>query len=264
MTDFPALLSRFTKAVAANDGAAFSGLFTEDGVYDDGFFGEYKGRKAIAEMLQNGFDGLVTAVLTLVGVGILLLTLDFRLGAVCLLCFPILLLLVRWFSVSSTRAYRRVRELSALVIVQFVETMSGIRAVLAYRRQPRNAEIFEDVADRYAGANVRSFRLVSVFMPGVKLIGNVTIGVVLIYGGYLVIEGELQLARQTTAQHGCKDNASGRAARTELIAGLSNNRRASLARACRSRPHPPQHQPPSARSWNSHLPPNPGCIPEPA
>ena len=56
MTDFPALLSRFTKAVAANDGAAFSGLFTEDGVYDDGFFGEYKGRKAIAEMLQHFHD----------------------------------------------------------------------------------------------------------------------------------------------------------------------------------------------------------------
>ena len=32
------------------------GLFTEDGVYDDGFFGEYKGRKAIAEMLQHFHD----------------------------------------------------------------------------------------------------------------------------------------------------------------------------------------------------------------
>lgn len=53
---------------------------------------------ALAEMLQNGFDSLITAVLTLVGVGVLLLTLDLKLGAVCLLCFPILLLLVRWFS----------------------------------------------------------------------------------------------------------------------------------------------------------------------
>ena len=51
--DFPDLLSRFAKAVAANDGATFSALFTEDGVYDDGFFGEYHGRKAIAEMLQH-------------------------------------------------------------------------------------------------------------------------------------------------------------------------------------------------------------------
>jgi ketosteroid isomerase-like protein len=54
--DFPALLGRFAKAVAANDGAAFASLFTEDGVYDDGFFGEYQGRKAIAEMLQHFHD----------------------------------------------------------------------------------------------------------------------------------------------------------------------------------------------------------------
>ena len=54
--DFPELLSRFTRAVAANDGAAFSALFTEDGVYDDGFFGEYHGRKAIADMLQHFHD----------------------------------------------------------------------------------------------------------------------------------------------------------------------------------------------------------------
>ena len=56
MTDFPDLLSRFASAVAANEGATFSSLFTEDGVYHDGFFGEYNGRKAIADMLQHFHD----------------------------------------------------------------------------------------------------------------------------------------------------------------------------------------------------------------
>ena len=56
MLDFSDLLSRFAKAVAANDGSGFSALFTEDGTYDDGFFGEYNGRKAIAEMLQHFHD----------------------------------------------------------------------------------------------------------------------------------------------------------------------------------------------------------------
>jgi hypothetical protein len=56
VADFPELLSRFARAVAANDGAGFAALFTEDGVYDDGFFGEYKGRKAIIEMQQHFHD----------------------------------------------------------------------------------------------------------------------------------------------------------------------------------------------------------------
>ena len=56
MEDFSGLLGRFAKAVAANDGAGFAALFTADGVYDDGFFGEYQGPKAIAEMLQHFHD----------------------------------------------------------------------------------------------------------------------------------------------------------------------------------------------------------------
>ena len=148
---------------------------------------------AIMELLAGGFDGLVTAVLTMVGVGVLLLTMDFKLGAVCLIGFPILMLLVRWFSRSSSLTYRRVRETSALVIVQFIETMTGIRAVQAYRREPRNAEIFSDVAHRYQDANVKSFRLVAIFMPGVRLVGNVTIGIVLLYGGWRVMQGEMTI-----------------------------------------------------------------------
>ncbi len=146
---------------------------------------------AIAELLVGGFDGLVSAALTMVGVGVLLLTLDLELGAVCLICFPVLVVLLRWFSRASAVTYRRVRERSALVIVQFVETMTGIRAVQAYRRQDRNAEIFADLSGRYADANIDAFRLVALFMPGVRLIGNVTIGVVLLYGGYRVIEGDM-------------------------------------------------------------------------
>ena len=148
---------------------------------------------AIMELLQGGFDGLVTAVLTMVGVGILLLTMDWQLGAVCLIGFPVLLLLVRWFRRASALTYRKVRESSALVIVQFVETMTGIRAVQAYRREPRNAEIFSGVAHQYQDANVKSFRLVAVFMPGVRLVGNVTIGMVLLYGGWRVMHGEMTL-----------------------------------------------------------------------
>ena len=56
MVDFPKLLERFAQAVAANDGAGLGGLFTGDGVYDDGFFGEYAGPEAIAGMLRHFHD----------------------------------------------------------------------------------------------------------------------------------------------------------------------------------------------------------------
>jgi ABC-type multidrug transport system fused ATPase/permease subunit len=111
----------------------------------------------------------------------------------CLAAFPILVALVWWFRNESAKTYRRVRESAALVIVQFVETMTGIKAVQAYRREPRNQDIFEDIADRYKEDNERTFQLLAIFMPGVKLVGNLTTGVVLLYGGYRVLHGQMTI-----------------------------------------------------------------------
>ncbi|MGC4109479.1 MAG: ABC transporter ATP-binding protein [Nocardioides sp.] len=146
---------------------------------------------AIYEMLETGFDGLITAALTLVGTAVLLLFLDVRLGLVALLCGPFLAWVTNWFRKESAKSYRVTREKVALVIVHFVESMNGIRAVQAFRREPRNQEIFDDVNDQYRAANLVAFRLVAWFMPEIRLIGNLTIGVVLLYGGYLAYQGHV-------------------------------------------------------------------------
>src|SRR6201991_3088682 len=65
---------------------------------------------AIEEMLETGFDSLITAVLTLIGTSILLVTLDVRLGLMCLAGFPVLVALVWWFRNESAKTYRKVRE----------------------------------------------------------------------------------------------------------------------------------------------------------
>jgi len=146
---------------------------------------------AIYEMLETGFDGLVTAALTLVGTAGLLLFLDVKLGLVALTCGPFLAWLTLWFRRESAKSYKVTREKVALVIVHFVESMGGIRAVQAFRREPRNQEIFDDVNDQYRRANLVAFRLVAWFMPGIRLIGNLTIGVVLLYGGYRAYHGDV-------------------------------------------------------------------------
>ena len=55
--EFPALIKAFTAAVEAADGTRLASLFTEDGVYHDTFYGEFKGRPAIKTMLEQRFWG---------------------------------------------------------------------------------------------------------------------------------------------------------------------------------------------------------------
>ncbi|GIL31418.1 ABC transporter ATP-binding protein [Actinocatenispora comari] len=148
---------------------------------------------SISEMVDNGIDDLVLAGLNVISVAIILLFLDWPLALATLCSFPFLLWLSAWFRSQSARAYRRTRETVSLVIVHFVESLGGIRAVHAYRREPRNQEIFEAVNHEYKRANQRAFQLIAIFSPGIKLIGNVTIAVVLTYGGYRVLHGQAEI-----------------------------------------------------------------------
>lgn len=49
---FAALLDRMTRAICAGDGAGAAACFTPEGVYHDGFYGEFKGRDEIARMVS--------------------------------------------------------------------------------------------------------------------------------------------------------------------------------------------------------------------
>jgi ketosteroid isomerase-like protein len=56
--DLASVLSRFSAAVESGDGNALADLFTDDGVYDDYFFGPSEpGRAGIRDMLAHFYEG---------------------------------------------------------------------------------------------------------------------------------------------------------------------------------------------------------------
>jgi ABC-type multidrug transport system fused ATPase/permease subunit len=148
---------------------------------------------SISDLFDDGLDALVSAALSLILVGAGMLLLDWPLALVVLAGFVPLAWLTIWFRRESSAAYRRTRETIAQVIVHFVETFGGIRAVQAFRREERNEEIFGSLNGSYAAASLRSSRALAVYAPGITLVGNVATGVVLCYGGLRVIDGDIKV-----------------------------------------------------------------------
>nr|WP_211661221.1 ABC transporter ATP-binding protein [Modestobacter muralis] len=149
--------------------------------------------EALAELLDEGLDGLLTALFSVTTIGVVLLFLDLPLGLVALLGFPLLYLVGRWFQRQTTVAYRRTRQTIAALIVQFTETFGGIRAVQAFRREPRNDELHARLNEENRQANHRAFWLIAVFVPAVTMIGNVITVAVLGYGAVRVMDGDIQV-----------------------------------------------------------------------
>jgi ATP-binding cassette subfamily B protein len=101
--------------------------------------------------------------------------------------------LTRWFQKRSQYLFRESRVASAKLIVFFVETMTGIRAVKAFRKEKRNEKEFGGLVEDYRDVNARVVQLFGIFDPGLVLIGNVTVAVVLLVDGFRVASGALPI-----------------------------------------------------------------------
>ena len=148
---------------------------------------------SLHDLLEDGLDGLLTAVLSVVGIAVMLLVMDVPLALIVLAGLVPLIWVTRWFYLRSRHAYRDTRGAIAKIIVQFVETMNGMRAVQAFRREGRNETIMAALNDRFRGANKEALIVVARFTMTVRWVGNITLAIVLAIGAVRVVDGGLEL-----------------------------------------------------------------------
>jgi ATP-binding cassette subfamily B protein len=80
---------------------------------------------------------------------------------------------------------------SAKLIIKFVETMTGIRAVKAFRKEPQNQEVYGELVEDYRAINAKVIQLFGIYDPALVMIGNLTVAAVLLFGGLRVLDGSL-------------------------------------------------------------------------
>jgi len=148
---------------------------------------------SIRELLDSGINQLVQGVLYSGFIAITLFVMDWVSGLVLFGSLVPLWFLTRWFQKRSQSLFRESRVASAKLIVFFVETMTGMRAVKAFRKEKRNEKEFGGLVEAYRDVNARVLQLFGIFDPGLVLIGNVTVAVVLLVGGFRVADGALPI-----------------------------------------------------------------------
>ncbi|WP_034648382.1 ABC transporter ATP-binding protein [Cellulomonas sp. HZM] len=148
---------------------------------------------AVRELLDGGVTTLAAGVLTMAFTAIGLAALDWRSGVVLLVALVPGMVLTRWFQVRAQAQYRLSRTAAARIIVRFVETMTGIRAVQAFRREGATARDYDEVSEEYRRTTAEAIRVNGVFDSGLTLIGNVTVAAVLLVGGLRVLDGGLDV-----------------------------------------------------------------------
>ncbi|MET3707013.1 ATP-binding cassette subfamily B protein [Arthrobacter sp. UYEF6] len=147
--------------------------------------------EALRELLDSGVSSLASGLLFMVFTAVTVFALDWRSGLIVLAAGVPMYFLSRWYQKHSQIVFRESRVVSARLIVHFVETMTGIRAVKAFRKETENARKYGQLSEDYRLVTVRSINLNGIFQPGLVLIGNVCVAVVLLFGGFRVLGGDL-------------------------------------------------------------------------
>jgi ABC-type multidrug transport system fused ATPase/permease subunit len=144
-------------------------------------------------LLNDGVQNLVKNGLTLIGVFIAIFFVDWRLALATISILPVMVVGTMVFRIESWKAYRAAREAVAEVAAHLQENVSGMRVVQAFTGEKRSSGRFDERNRTYRRANARATLLSAVYFPGVELLGSVGLGVVLLYGGFRVVNGEMSV-----------------------------------------------------------------------
>ncbi|MGK8510884.1 ABC transporter ATP-binding protein [Nocardia asiatica] len=147
--------------------------------------------ETLQELLESALNQALSAILSVLTIAALLIYLDQALAAIVLAGFVPLVLVTRWAQRRQRAGYRRTRAAIAKVVVQFVESMGGMRAVQAFRRERRNESVLATEDAEYRRATTAAMRGMGDYAGLTKLLGNLTTLIIIVVGAWRVIEGDL-------------------------------------------------------------------------
>ncbi|MCH7984083.1 MAG: ABC transporter ATP-binding protein [Chloroflexi bacterium] len=147
---------------------------------------------ALQEMLESSIE-VIGDILTLIGIVVILMFLDFQLAVVTLAIVPLLFLIRVIWQPIARRAFLRMRRNSSVVGVYLDQNVSGIRVVQALNRQQENHGIMGGKVHTFFWSTVRAARLGGILMPTVELMTGTALALVLIIGGGRVLSGQIEV-----------------------------------------------------------------------
>src|SRR6476620_1087316 len=147
----------------------------------------------INDMFTSGVVSIFGDVLTLAGIMIVLVTMDWRLALVTFAVLPLIVLVTQWFRRNVRESYRTVRAWVARINAFLQEHITGMSTVQLFCREPRAFELFVESNGRHRDANIDSILYYAVFYPAIEIIGALAAALIIWFGGRWTLQGTLTL-----------------------------------------------------------------------
>jgi ATP-binding cassette subfamily B protein len=148
--------------------------------------------ETLNELFSTGVVGLLGDLFIVFGIAGAMLWLHWQLALVCLAAFPLILYLSRFYRRRAREVYRESRLILARLNAGLQENIAGVATIQAFGQEEKMYRRFQEINLGYRDVLLRSVRYNAVFFPIIEIFSALTIGLLLWYGGGLVVQNVVE------------------------------------------------------------------------
>ena len=148
--------------------------------------------ETLNELFSTGVVGLLGDLFIVFGIAGAMLWLNWQLALVCLAAFPLILYLSRFYRRRAREVYRESRLILARLNAGLQENIAGVATIQAFGQEEKMYRRFQEINLGYRNVLLRSVRYNAVFFPIIEIFSALTIGLLLWYGGGLVVQNVVE------------------------------------------------------------------------
>lgn len=145
----------------------------------------------INEMFAAGAMTILMDVVTLAGIVMIMLAIDYRLALVSLALLPVMLVAINFFRLKARYSYRIIRERIARLNAYLQEAISGMVVIQLFAREEATYAQFDQLNDEHRVANHWSNIYEASLFSMVEAISSISFALIVWYGAGEILAGAL-------------------------------------------------------------------------
>jgi ATP-binding cassette subfamily B protein len=139
---------------------------------------------AILELFGSGVLNAFGDLLSLIGVVVIMMTLDWKLSLIGFAALPFIFVLIVWVRKRAREAFRTIRGETARMNANMNEQVNGVALVQAYGRQDAMLREFDTINSSYRDANIRSVKYDAIQDAAIDALSAVSLASIVMALGY--------------------------------------------------------------------------------
>lgn len=145
--------------------------------------------ESIARIFSQGLFMIISDLMKMLACLIIMFWMNFQISLIVIVAMPILVFITRIFQKKMQIAFEEVRTQIANMNSFVQERVTGMKIVQLFNRENIEYEKFKNINDKHKKAWIRTILYNSIFFPIADIISSITLGLIVLYGGFQIING---------------------------------------------------------------------------